>query len=192
MRLRYVILVMITSLVLTFTCTTTRDPADPRLQQYLKVLRSYKDEIKNVGDVLEVLVRHYEQEEAVVGREVIGNIRYYVGSKLTGELDDVHLVLHPTSLKPIGIRVKEMKLWRNHKAARKKADEQLGRFYRNLSNKKITHFKYGGRNICIDFSPEVRLVTVGPRHSMDAGFDEEFDITTPEGNELYRIIVSER
>lgn len=159
---------------------------DARLDGYLQILLEHKHEIKTRGDVLEVLVRDLLSKTLPREYKVIGNVQYFCGSRLTGELDIV--LLKSENGDEFVVAVEEIKMWRNYKNALRKAMMQLDRFNTNLERDKITRYDpSNGENLDKQhFSRPIHLGTWGPQNAVSYGFTHEFDLTVDEGAMLYR------
>lgn len=185
---RLVVAVALLVIVL-FICF--RENGNPRLDYYLRILEAHKTEIQNKGDVLEVLVREQIARHIPNREQVMGNLVYYSGTKIVGELDVVIFTGIRKNFLPIAVVVEEIKLWKNHKKALSKAKKQLKRFVTYLEAGKITKFKMKGKEINLsesNFPSRVVLHTWGPKGSTKSGFDHEFNLTPKEGEYLYEKI----
>jgi hypothetical protein len=163
-----------------------------RLEKYLTILRAHKSEITHEGDILEVLVRDHLERTLPKYLGVDGNIKYYVGHKLTGELDVV--IYSKGMFRPV-VAVEEIKCWRNQRKALAKAKMQLDRFNTSLLSNRITKFVGGDGNnkkyTNINFIRGFQLLTRGAKNATLVGFDFEFNLTPKEKDYLFDKVKNE-
>ena len=161
---------------------------NPKLENYVRIIKESGEQVKNIGDVLEILVRYHFRLHS--SDTILGNLYYLCDDRIAGELDLVYIA-NPTDIFPskFVLIVGEMKLWKNNKKALDRAKIQLERFITNLKSNRINKYVYRNDKSFKMFngqiSPYVRTMTIGPAGSKSDGFDMEFDLTLEEGELIF-------